>query len=79
MREGRLPGRLLRLGIAIVVLVRALGASNQINNALRNRVGGGGGLGGGLGGDAGTYSIICNEYCGINHHTMVSRLYVVKP
>ena len=26
----------------------------------------------------GTYSIICNEYCGINHHTMVSRLYVVK-
>jgi hypothetical protein len=26
MREGRLPGRLLRLGIAIVVLVRALGA-----------------------------------------------------
>ena len=28
---------------------------------------------------AGTYSIICNEYCGINHHTMASRLYVVKP
>lgn len=26
----------------------------------------------------GTYSIVCNEYCGINHHTMVSRLYVVK-
>ncbi|MBM3356911.1 MAG: cytochrome C oxidase subunit II [Betaproteobacteria bacterium] len=26
---------------------------------------------------AGTYAIICNEYCGINHHTMVSRLYVV--
>jgi cytochrome c oxidase subunit II len=25
---------------------------------------------------AGTYSIICNEFCGINHHTMVSRLYV---
>jgi cytochrome c oxidase subunit 2 len=25
---------------------------------------------------AGTYSIICNEYCGVNHHTMVSRLYV---
>ena len=20
---------------------------------------------------SGTYSIICNEYCGINHHTMV--------
>ena len=27
---------------------------------------------------AGTYSIICNEYCGINHHTMASKLYVVK-
>lgn len=27
---------------------------------------------------AGTYGIVCNEYCGINHHTMVSRLYVVK-
>ena len=26
----------------------------------------------------GTYSIVCNEYCGINHHAMVSRLYVVK-
>jgi cytochrome c oxidase subunit 2 len=25
---------------------------------------------------AGTYSVICNEYCGINHHTMVSRIYV---
>jgi cytochrome c oxidase subunit 2 len=24
----------------------------------------------------GDYSIICNEYCGINHHTMASRLYV---
>jgi cytochrome c oxidase subunit 2 len=24
----------------------------------------------------GTYSIICNEYCGINHHTMSSKLYV---
>ena len=28
--------------------------------------------------EAGTYSIICNEYCGINHHTMASRLYVVE-
>ena len=27
---------------------------------------------------AGTYSIFCNEYCGLNHHTMVSRLYVTK-
>jgi cytochrome c oxidase subunit 2 len=26
----------------------------------------------------GTYSILCNEYCGMNHHTMASRLYVVK-
>jgi cytochrome c oxidase subunit 2 len=25
---------------------------------------------------AGTYSIVCNEFCGIGHHTMVSRLYV---
>jgi cytochrome c oxidase subunit 2 len=24
----------------------------------------------------GTYSIICNEYCGINHHTMTSKIYV---
>ena len=24
----------------------------------------------------GTYSIICSEYCGINHHTMASKLYV---
>lgn len=26
----------------------------------------------------GTYGIVCNEYCGINHHTMSSKLYVVK-
>ena len=25
---------------------------------------------------AGTYGIICNEFCGIGHHKMVSRLYV---
>ena len=25
---------------------------------------------------SGQYSIVCNEFCGINHHTMVSRLYV---
>ena len=24
----------------------------------------------------GTFSIICNEYCGVNHHTMISRIYV---
>jgi hypothetical protein len=27
---------------------------------------------------AGAYPIICNESCGINHHTMASKLYVVK-
>ncbi|HJV84280.1 MAG TPA: cytochrome C oxidase subunit II [Noviherbaspirillum sp.] len=27
---------------------------------------------------AGQYSIVCNEYCGIGHHTMVNRLYVVN-
>jgi cytochrome c oxidase subunit II len=26
---------------------------------------------------AGTYHIVCNEYCGVNHHTMVTKLYVV--
>lgn len=26
---------------------------------------------------AGTFAIICNEYCGIGHHTMVGRIYVV--
>ena len=25
---------------------------------------------------SGNYSIVCNEYCGIGHHKMVSRLYV---
>lgn len=25
---------------------------------------------------SGTYGLVCNEYCGINHHTMVSKLYV---
>ncbi len=25
---------------------------------------------------AGTYAIICNEFCGIGHHKMVSKLYV---
>ena len=24
----------------------------------------------------GTYAIICNEFCGIGHHKMVSKLYV---
>jgi cytochrome c oxidase subunit 2 len=26
---------------------------------------------------AGTFGIVCNEYCGINHHNMVSRIHVV--
>ncbi len=25
---------------------------------------------------SGTYSVVCNEYCGIGHHTMVGRVYV---
>ena len=25
---------------------------------------------------AGTYSVVCNEYCGVNHHSMVGRIYV---
>jgi len=27
---------------------------------------------------AGKYSVLCNEFCGIGHHTMVSNLYVVE-
>ena len=26
---------------------------------------------------AGEYSVVCNEYCGIGHHTMVGKIYVV--
>ena len=25
---------------------------------------------------SGQFSVVCNEYCGINHHTMVGRVYV---
>ena len=25
---------------------------------------------------SGQFSVVCNEYCGINHHTMVGRMYV---
>ena len=25
---------------------------------------------------SGTFSVVCNEYCGINHHSMVGRIYV---
>ncbi len=27
---------------------------------------------------AGQYALVCNEYCGIMHHTMLGRLYVVE-
>ena len=27
---------------------------------------------------AGEYGIVCNEFCGIGHHTMVGKLYVVE-
>ena len=26
--------------------------------------------------ESGTFSIVCNEYCGIGHHEMVGRMYV---
>ena len=26
--------------------------------------------------EAGEYGVICNEYCGVGHHTMVGRIYV---
>jgi cytochrome c oxidase subunit 2 len=26
----------------------------------------------------GEYGIVCNEFCGIGHHTMIGRLYVVE-
>jgi len=29
--------------------------------------------------EAGTYGVVCNEYCGVGHHTMVGRIYVVAP
>jgi len=25
---------------------------------------------------AGVYGVVCNEYCGIGHHTMLGRIYV---
>jgi len=27
---------------------------------------------------AGEYGVICNEYCGVGHHTMSSKLFVVE-
>jgi len=26
---------------------------------------------------SGTYGVVCNEYCGLGHHQMVGRIYVV--
>lgn len=28
--------------------------------------------------EAGTFSVVCNEYCGIGHHQMLGRIYVVE-
>ncbi len=28
--------------------------------------------------EAGDYSVVCNEFCGIGHHTMVGRIHVVE-
>ncbi|MFM9842315.1 MAG: cytochrome C oxidase subunit II [Dongiaceae bacterium] len=28
--------------------------------------------------ETGTFSIVCNEYCGIGHHTMTGRIHVVE-
>jgi len=25
---------------------------------------------------SGEYTVVCNEYCGIGHHTMTGRIYV---
>lgn len=27
---------------------------------------------------AGQFSVVCNEFCGIGHHTMVGRIHVVE-
>jgi cytochrome c oxidase subunit 2 len=29
--------------------------------------------------EVGEFSVICNEFCGIGHHQMVGRIYVVEP
>jgi cytochrome c oxidase subunit 2 len=29
--------------------------------------------------EIGTYGVICNEFCGLGHHTMTGRIYVVEP
>jgi cytochrome c oxidase subunit 2 len=28
--------------------------------------------------EAGQYGVVCNEYCGIGHHQMLGRIYVVE-
>ncbi len=28
--------------------------------------------------EAGEYGIVCNEFCGIGHHTMIGKLYVAE-
>jgi cytochrome c oxidase subunit 2 len=27
---------------------------------------------------SGEFTIVCNEYCGIGHHTMLGKIFVVK-
>ena len=29
--------------------------------------------------ETGTFSVVCNEYCGVGHHTMVGKIHVVEP
>ena len=29
--------------------------------------------------EAGTFSVVCNEFCGLGHHTMIGRIHVVEP
>ena len=29
--------------------------------------------------EAGEFTVVCNEFCGLGHHTMVGRIYVVEP
>ena len=29
--------------------------------------------------EAGSFGVVCNEYCGLGHQTMVGRMYVVEP
>lgn len=29
--------------------------------------------------EAGTFTVVCNEFCGLGHHTMVGRIHVVEP